>query len=213
MAELLRQHAEQQFAEELDELAKADTRPRPPSWQLSPWAVATYLLGGTLANGFQVSAQVHRQPAPDRDRHRHAGHRPRRCCCSACPARPRPGCPSTWPRPSPATRPCWCRARPAPSEEAIRYGWNYARLLAEGPTHERAGAQPGDARHAGGPDRARRGADAHPVRRAGHADHDPLRRRRCRSPSWATRCRRSRASTSSPPPTTATAASTSCPAR
>ena len=74
---VIRQHAEQQFAEELAELAKVDDRQRPPNWKLSPWAVRTYLLGGTLANGFERLAQVHRQRAPDRDRRRHAGHRPR----------------------------------------------------------------------------------------------------------------------------------------
>ena len=52
---VLREHAEQQFAEELAELKKADDRTRPPNWQLSPWAVATYLLGGTLPDGFEVS--------------------------------------------------------------------------------------------------------------------------------------------------------------
>ena len=52
---LLRQHAEQQFAEELAELAQADDRPRPPNWKLSPWAVRTYLLGGKLPNGFEVT--------------------------------------------------------------------------------------------------------------------------------------------------------------
>jgi hypothetical protein len=52
---ILREHAEQQFAEELAELKKADDRPRPPNWVLSPWAVSTYLLGGTLDNGFVVS--------------------------------------------------------------------------------------------------------------------------------------------------------------
>ena len=44
---VLRRHAEQQFAEELAELKKADTRPRPEHWELSPWAVCTYLMGGT----------------------------------------------------------------------------------------------------------------------------------------------------------------------
>ena len=42
---LLRQHAEQQYAEELAELAKADDRPKPQGWKLSPWAVRLYLLG------------------------------------------------------------------------------------------------------------------------------------------------------------------------
>ena len=54
-AEVQRQHAEQQFAEELAALAAADDRPRPPSWKLSPWAVRTYLLGGKLADGFEVT--------------------------------------------------------------------------------------------------------------------------------------------------------------
>ena len=38
---LLRAHAEQQFAEELDALQKIDDRHRPPQWRLSPWAVVT----------------------------------------------------------------------------------------------------------------------------------------------------------------------------
>ncbi|CAN5714317.1 hypothetical protein BH18ACT11_BH18ACT11_13070 [soil metagenome] len=33
---VLRRHAEQEYAEELEELAKADDRQRPPNWQLSP---------------------------------------------------------------------------------------------------------------------------------------------------------------------------------
>src|SRR2546429_10032044 len=42
---VLREHAEQQFADELALLAAADDRPRPPGWRLSPIAVVTYLLG------------------------------------------------------------------------------------------------------------------------------------------------------------------------
>jgi intein/homing endonuclease/MoxR-like ATPase len=52
---VLRQHAEEQFAEELAELKKIDDRQRPPNWVLSPWAVRTYLLGGKLSNGYVVS--------------------------------------------------------------------------------------------------------------------------------------------------------------
>ena len=44
---VLREHAEHQFQHELEALARVDDRPRPPSWRLSPWAVSTYLLGGT----------------------------------------------------------------------------------------------------------------------------------------------------------------------
>src|SRR5438132_14324110 len=46
-AEALRPHAEEAFAGELAALAAQDDRPRPARWKLSPWAVATYLLGGT----------------------------------------------------------------------------------------------------------------------------------------------------------------------
>ena len=52
---VLRQHAEQQFAEELAELVRVDDRQRPPNWVLSPWAVRLYLLGGKLENGFTIS--------------------------------------------------------------------------------------------------------------------------------------------------------------
>src|SRR3954469_8367116 len=52
---VLRRHAEEQFAEELEALAKADTKPRPPQWKLSPWAVSTYLLGGKLDDGFAIT--------------------------------------------------------------------------------------------------------------------------------------------------------------
>jgi len=34
---------------------EADDRPRPPNWRLSPWAVVTYLLGGTLPDGTAIA--------------------------------------------------------------------------------------------------------------------------------------------------------------
>src|SRR4051812_40875744 len=53
--EVLRPHAEDAFAGELAALAAKDDRPRPARWKLSPWAVATYLLGGTLPDGTVIS--------------------------------------------------------------------------------------------------------------------------------------------------------------
>ncbi len=55
MSTILRQHAEHLFAQELEELKKGDNEKRPPNWNLSPQAVVTYLLGGKLKNGFEVS--------------------------------------------------------------------------------------------------------------------------------------------------------------
>ena len=55
MNDVLRQHAEQQFAAELDALKSVDARPKPTNWQLSPWAVVTYLAGGMLDNGAEIS--------------------------------------------------------------------------------------------------------------------------------------------------------------
>lgn len=51
---VLRSHAENQFADELAVLARHDDKPKPPNWKLSPWAVATYLLGGT-AGGMPIT--------------------------------------------------------------------------------------------------------------------------------------------------------------
>src|ERR1700743_3736901 len=51
----LRPHAEDAFADELAALAAADDRPRPARWKMSPWAVATYLLGGTLSDGTVIT--------------------------------------------------------------------------------------------------------------------------------------------------------------
>src|SRR5262249_45420625 len=47
--------ADPQFADELAALPAADDRPRPPSWKLSPWAVATYVLGGGLPDGTEIT--------------------------------------------------------------------------------------------------------------------------------------------------------------
>ena len=52
---VLRPHAEQEFAHELATLAATDDHERPPNWRLSPWAVVTYLLGGTLGDGIAIS--------------------------------------------------------------------------------------------------------------------------------------------------------------
>ena len=52
---VLRPHAEVAYADELAALAAADDRPRPPHWRLSPWAVVTYLIGGRLDDGTEIT--------------------------------------------------------------------------------------------------------------------------------------------------------------
>ncbi len=136
MPALLREHAEQQFAEELAELVKSDKRQRPPNWNLSPWAVATYLLGGKLENGFTVSPK-------------YIGSRRVIEIAIATLATDRallllgvPGTAKTWVSEHLAAAisgdsTLLIQGTAGTAEEAIRYGWNYALLLAEGPS-ERA---------------------------------------------------------------------------
>ncbi len=50
MSEVLRQPAELTYAEDLQALKAADKQPKPVGWYLSPQAVVTYVLGGTVGN-------------------------------------------------------------------------------------------------------------------------------------------------------------------
>lgn len=133
MSTLLRQHAEQQFAAELAALAKADPKPRPPSWKLSPWAVATYLLGGTLDDGTVISPK-------------YVGDRRLIEIAIATLATDRallllgvPGTAKTWVAEHLAAAisgesTLLVQGTAGTSEESLRYGWNYAQLLAKGPS-------------------------------------------------------------------------------
>src|SRR5215218_4934026 len=132
-ADVLRAHAEDAYAGELRELAAADDRPRPPSWRLSPWAVATYVLGGTLPNGVRITPK-------------YLGSERLVEIAVASLATDRallllgvPGTAKTWLGEHLAaaisgTSTLVVQGTAGTPEEALRYGWNYARLLAEGPT-------------------------------------------------------------------------------
>ncbi|MFF1281937.1 AAA family ATPase [Streptomyces sp. NPDC058299] len=133
--QVLRPHAEQAFAAELAALAAQDDRPRPARWKLSPWAVATYLLGGTLPDGTVVTPK-------------YVG--PRRIVEVAVTtlATDRallllgvPGTAKTWVSEHLAAAvsgdsTLLVQGTAGTPEEAIRYGWNYARLLAHGPSRD-----------------------------------------------------------------------------
>jgi MoxR-like ATPase len=138
---LLRPHAEQQFAEELAELAKADTKARPPKWKMSPWAVSMYLLGGKLDNGFEVSPK-------------YIGNRRIIEIAVATLATDRallllgvPGTAKTWVSEHLSAAisgdsTLVVQGTAGTAEEAIRYGWNYAKLLADGPSKAALVASP-----------------------------------------------------------------------
>jgi MoxR-like ATPase len=131
--EVLRAHAEQQFASDLDALERADDRPKPPNWRLSPWAVATYVLGGELADGTEIAAK-------------YIGRRRLVEIAIATLATDRallllgvPGTAKTWLSEHLAAAisgdsTLLVQGTSGTGDEGIRYGWNYARLLAEGPS-------------------------------------------------------------------------------
>jgi MoxR-like ATPase len=133
--QVLRQHAETAHAAELAALADHDDRPRPPQWKLSPWAVTDYLLGTTLPDGTVISAK-------------YIGDRRIIEVAVATLATERallllgvPGTAKSWVSEHLAaaisgdsTR--MIQGTAGTSEEALRYNWNYAMLLAKGPSEE-----------------------------------------------------------------------------
>ncbi|EIJ42409.1 MoxR-like ATPase [Beggiatoa alba B18LD] len=129
----LREHAEQQFAEEIENLKKVDKRHRPPNWHLSPWAVATYLIGGKLENKFEITPK-------------YIGNRRLVEIAVATLTTDRalllygvPGTAKSYVSEHLSAAICGdstllVQGTAGTSEEAMRYGWNYAELLAKGPS-------------------------------------------------------------------------------
>jgi MoxR-like ATPase len=130
---VLRRHAEQEYQAELAALAAGDDRPRPPGWRLSPWAVTTYLLGGSAADGTVITPK-------------YVGSRRLIEVAVATLATDRallllgvPGTAKTWLSEHLAAAvsgdsTLMVQGTAGTAEEAVRYGWNYARLIAEGPS-------------------------------------------------------------------------------
>jgi MoxR-like ATPase len=129
---VLRPHAEQQFAAELAALIAVDDRPRPANWRLSPWSVVTYLLGGT-AGDVPITPK-------------YVGSRRLIEVAVATIATDRallllgvPGTAKSWVSEHLSAAisgdsTLLIQGTAGTAEESIRYGWNYARLLAEGPS-------------------------------------------------------------------------------
>lgn len=137
----LRLPAEEAFSKELSALAEVDDRPKPASWRLSPGAVVTYLLGGRLENGFEVQPKYY-------------GKRRIIEVAVATLATDRallltgiPGTAKTWVSEHLAAAisgdsRLLVQGTAGLTEESLRYGWNYARLLSEGPSEAAMVASP-----------------------------------------------------------------------
>lgn len=133
MSTLLREHAEQLYAQELEEIGRQETGRRPASWKLTPQGVVTYLTGGKLKGGFEVTPKW-------------IGNKRLMEIAVATLTTDRalllyglPGTAKSWVSEHLAAAisgdsTMIIQGTAGTSEESIRYGWNYARLLAEGPT-------------------------------------------------------------------------------
>jgi MoxR-like ATPase len=131
----LRLTAEEVYADELAALAAEDHLPKPSNWRLSPQAVVTYLMGGTAKNGHAIRAK-------------YVGNRRLIETAVATLATDRallllglPGTAKSWVSEHLAAaisgssqRLIQCTA--GTDENQVRYGWNYALLLARGPSRE-----------------------------------------------------------------------------
>lgn len=131
--ELLRPHAELMFADELEILMKEDQRERPANWKLSPWAVLKYLIGGATASGFQISPK-------------YIGDKKLLEIAIATLLSDRalllvgvPGTAKSWLSEHLAAAisgnsSLLIQGTSGTHEEQLRYGWNYAELIAKGPS-------------------------------------------------------------------------------
>lgn len=130
---LLRKQAEVQFAEEIDAIKQSDQDTKPANWSMSPNAVVQYLMGGKLSNGYEVSPK-------------YIGDRRLMEIAVATLTTDRalllygiPGTGKSWVSEHIAAAisgdsTLLIQGTAGTSEESIRYGWNYAKLLSEGPT-------------------------------------------------------------------------------
>ncbi|MGD9917939.1 MAG: AAA family ATPase [Paenirhodobacter sp.] len=134
MTEKLRLPAEETYRAELDALIAADSGPKPAGWALSPRAAVTYLMGGR-AGETEISAK-------------YLGNRRLIETAIATLATDRallllgvPGTAKSWVSEHLAaavsgdsTRVIQCTA--GTDETQLRYSWNYAQLLAKGPSRD-----------------------------------------------------------------------------
>lgn len=131
---VLREHAEQIYAHEIAALIEADKgNARPPQWAMSPQAVTTFLLGGKTSKGVEITPK-------------YIGKRRLMEIAVSTLTTDRalllygvPGTAKSWVSENLAAAICGdstllIQGTAGTDENAIRYGWNYARLLTEGPS-------------------------------------------------------------------------------
>lgn len=132
---LLKYQAEQAYQAELDALKAQDQHPKPTNWQLSPWSVVTYLMGGTLEDGTVITPKYYGSQrlieiavatlVTDR----------------ALLLMGVPGTAKTWVSEHlsaaiSGNSTLLVQGTAGISEDTMRYGWNYASLIAKGPSEE-----------------------------------------------------------------------------
>jgi len=130
---VVREHAEREYADELTALAASDAKPRPPSWRLSPQAVVTYLLGGKSSAGVEIT------PKYIGDRRVIETAVATLCTDRALLLLGVPGTAKTWVAEHLSAAisgdsTLLVQGTAGTSEESLRYGWNYAKLLTDGPS-------------------------------------------------------------------------------
>jgi len=136
--------AEDRYAEELTALAAADDGPRPPGWRLTPRAVVTFVSGGEVGTGRKKRTIEQK----------FVGERAliERCVVTLAGERAlllvgEPGTAKSMLSELLAAAICGTSAltvqgTAGTTEDQIRYGWNYAMLLAQGPSRAALVASP-----------------------------------------------------------------------
>jgi MoxR-like ATPase len=142
---ILRPHAEDAFSIEIETLKKLDKRDKPASWQLSPWSVLQYIIGGKLEDGQVISPK-------------YIGDKKLIEIAIATLLSDRallligiPGTAKTWLSEHLSAAICGdstllVQGTSGTNEDALRYGWNYAQLIAHGPSRD--ALVPGPVMHA-----------------------------------------------------------------
>ncbi|HET9516955.1 MAG TPA: AAA family ATPase [Actinoplanes sp.] len=140
--------AEYAYAAELDFLARYDDGPRPPGWRLTPRAVVTFIVGSAGRDLEVPAARRGDGPARMTVRQKFVGERAlvERCVVTLAGERGlllvgEPGTAKSMLSELLAAAVCGSselvvQGTAGTTEDQLRYGWNYALLLAKGPSRE-----------------------------------------------------------------------------